>query len=316
MTNPIHLKEIYHNIKAKLHEINTRLANQEEEYLKEDIQFLENIQKNIDSKLDSLRQNAEWDTFTIAFYGETNAGKSTIIEALRIYFKEKTKMDSWSEFKNIHDAFMKEKEVLKQDILEQKEAIETFSKHIAEQIALEEQNRKSFWYRFLSFFKSSPLAIHIKNLEIELDDKKSLYAKTQKELEIPLSNQDVDKLYRLSDGKIIGDGRSDFTRETTPYAFNINNQKFQILDVAGIEGDESQVINSIDSASKKAHCMFYITRSPIPPQKGDDGKKGTLEKIKEHLGTQAEIYTIFNKPINNPRNLEQALINDDERQSL
>lgn len=51
MTNPTHLREIYHNVKAKLHEINARLANQEEEYLKEQIQLLENIQKDIDSKL-------------------------------------------------------------------------------------------------------------------------------------------------------------------------------------------------------------------------------------------------------------------------
>lgn len=42
-------------------------------------------------ELDLLQQNAEWDKFTIAFFGETNAGKSTIIESLRILFNEESR---------------------------------------------------------------------------------------------------------------------------------------------------------------------------------------------------------------------------------
>jgi phosphoglycerate-specific signal transduction histidine kinase len=46
------------------------------------------IQARFDGELDMLKQHAEWDKFTMAFFGETNAGKSTIIESLRILFKE------------------------------------------------------------------------------------------------------------------------------------------------------------------------------------------------------------------------------------
>ncbi|MGB4488788.1 MAG: hypothetical protein WBI95_25280 [Pseudomonas veronii] len=42
-----------------------------------------------DSEITYLEKHAEWDNFTIAFFGETNAGKSTIIESLRILFEEK-----------------------------------------------------------------------------------------------------------------------------------------------------------------------------------------------------------------------------------
>ena len=48
---------------------------------------------------------AEFDTFTIAFYGETNAGKSTIIESLRIYFGESTKQDSRAKFDKSYEAY-------------------------------------------------------------------------------------------------------------------------------------------------------------------------------------------------------------------
>lgn len=52
---------------------------------------LGNIQANFDGELHLLEQHAEWDKFTMAFFGETNAGKSTVIESLRILFKEESR---------------------------------------------------------------------------------------------------------------------------------------------------------------------------------------------------------------------------------
>lgn len=49
------------------------------------------IQVRFDGELDQLKTHAEWDMFTMAFFGETNAGKSTIIESLRILFKEESR---------------------------------------------------------------------------------------------------------------------------------------------------------------------------------------------------------------------------------
>ena len=45
--------------------------------------------------------STEWDKLVIAFFGETNAGKSTIIETFRILF------DETERHKNIHDSFFK-----------------------------------------------------------------------------------------------------------------------------------------------------------------------------------------------------------------
>lgn len=49
---------------------------------------LRRIQACFNDELNFLQENSEWEKFTIAFFGETNAGKSTIIESLRILFKE------------------------------------------------------------------------------------------------------------------------------------------------------------------------------------------------------------------------------------
>lgn len=52
---------------------------------------LTEIQARFNDELRQLRDHAEWEKFTLAFFGETNAGKSTIIESLRILFKEESR---------------------------------------------------------------------------------------------------------------------------------------------------------------------------------------------------------------------------------
>ncbi|GAA8027397.1 hypothetical protein JP0562_07460 [Helicobacter pylori] len=124
------------------------------------------------------------------------------------------------------------------------------------------------------------------------------------------------ELKELQDGAIIGDGRSDVTLETKSYTLKHNNQSFVLLDVPGIEGDEKKVRQQISDATKKAHAIFYVTKTPAPPQKGEERKEGTIEKIQKQLDSQTEVYTLFNKPINSPRALKDGLIDENEKESL
>ncbi|MCK0502663.1 hypothetical protein MPF91_01335 [Helicobacter pylori] len=124
------------------------------------------------------------------------------------------------------------------------------------------------------------------------------------------------ELEKLQDGAIIGDGRSDFTLETKSYTLKHNNQNFVLLDVPWIEGDEKKVKQQISNATQKAHAIFYVTKTPVSPQKGEEGKEGTIEKIQKQLDSQTEVYTLFNKPINSPRALKDGLIDENEKESL
>lgn len=124
------------------------------------------------------------------------------------------------------------------------------------------------------------------------------------------------ELKELQDGAIIGDGRSDSTLKTKSYTLKHNNQSFVLLDVPGIEGDEKKVKQQISNATKKAHAIFYVTKTPAPPQKGEEGKEGTIEKIQKQLDSQTEVYTLYNKPINSPRALKDNLIDENEKESL
>ncbi|GAA8094079.1 hypothetical protein HpDR14_02330 [Helicobacter pylori] len=89
-----------------------------------------------------------------------------------------------------------------------------------------------------------------------------------------------------------------------------------MLDVPGIEGSEQKVIDQISNATQKAHAIFYVTKKPNPPQKGEERKEGTIEKIQRQLDSQTEVWTIYNKPINNPRAFKDGLIDGSEKESL
>ncbi len=76
------------------------------------------------------------------------------------------------------------------------------------------------------------------------------------------------------------------------------------------------MIDQISNATQKAHAIFYVTKTPNPPQKGEEGKRGTIEKIQRQLDSQTEVWAIYNKPITSPRALKDKLINESEKESL
>ena len=68
------------------------LAGQDENAELQSIrQTLESVNGEFKDEIEKLKKSSEWDKFCIAFFGETNAGKSTIIETLRIIYDEETR---------------------------------------------------------------------------------------------------------------------------------------------------------------------------------------------------------------------------------
>lgn len=49
---------------------------------------LETLNNNFKDEIERLEKSSEWDKYCVAFFGETNSGKSTIIDALRIVYDE------------------------------------------------------------------------------------------------------------------------------------------------------------------------------------------------------------------------------------
>jgi len=85
--------DISTNISAAMAEISTLDIEHKDgkQELTNILDRLKLIQGRFHSELKTLEDHAEWEKFTIAFFGETNAGKSTIIESLRILFNEESR---------------------------------------------------------------------------------------------------------------------------------------------------------------------------------------------------------------------------------
>ncbi len=237
------MKNIYSGVEKSIKDLQNifKNADDKDEKLKqfnqEALKVFQQLEFKSLKELESLKNNEEWENFTIAFYGETGAGKSTLIECLRMFFKEQSKVVQQERFKRLYSTYQnnyQNDERKKQNILKE--------------------------------------------------------------------------LHSLQDGAIIGDGRSDFTTETKSYTLKHGNKTFTLLDVPGIEGSEQKVIDQISKATQKAHAIFYVTKKPTPPQKGEEGKEGTIEKIQKQLDSQTEVWAIYNKPITSPRALSVLLL--------
>lgn len=316
--------------------------------------LLTKLQDGITEEYSLLKRNTEWKRYTIAFYGETNAGKSTIIETLRIILGEKTKLDSSNVFLDIQNRngiTQESFDLIRKDIMEfdkkvntarveietlkneEEQARNTVQKEVdslKEQVGCEKRKR-NIWQKIIFLFKKSPLEISFIEKKHMLEDLSKEYGKKRDDLEGFLREnqrqyddslakekalQEKCKLLeQYADGKIIGAGMSDFTKTNTSYSFNIDGVGFDLIDVPGIEGKEETVNDSIIEAVQKAHAVFYVTRKPSAPQTGD-AKEGTLEKIKRHLGAQTEVWTIFNQSVTNPIRLQNSLVSQDDSASL
>ncbi|GAA8699894.1 hypothetical protein oki298_10250 [Helicobacter pylori] len=245
------MKDIYSGVEKSIKDLQNIFKNTDDKdkklkrFNQEALEVFQKLESKSLKELESLKNNEEWENFTIAFYGETGAGKSTLIECLRLFFKEQSKVVQQERFKRLYSNY---------------------------------QN----------------------NYQNDERKKQNI----------------LNELHSLQDGATIGDGRSDFTLKTKSYTLKHNNQSFVLLDVPGIEGNEKKVIDQISNATQKAHAIFYVTKTPAPPQKGEEGKEGTIEKIQSQLDSQTEVYTLFNKPINSPRALKDGLIDENEKESL
>ena len=187
--------------------------------------FRDDLAEELRSQISHVRDEMQrcvkdmpWDKLMIAFFGETNAGKSTIIETFRILFKQR-KEGSRSLFGAVINAI-------------------------------------KFLFSPARWFNS--------------------------------------------DGLIVGDGRHDFTKEYHDYELSVNDKPFVLIDVPGIEGNESQFKNDISDALRRAHIVFYVQGHNKKPD------EATAKKIKDYLSDWTKVYSV--------QNIRGAVSNYDEEE--
>lgn len=280
----------------------------------------------------------------MALYGETNAGKSTIIESLRIHLGEPAKLEQRRRFdelmaaynlgddamQSVRDAMEAARSAfaqassrgkrLEQDGAGQLQSLEQ-QKKLREEQALAARANRSWWKKLIGLFKRTEADVASQEIQARISDLRNHQQLERQQVlaevsaaEAALASAEdtlarrmraMQQLIEHADGGIIGDGRPDFTRATQRYTFDIAGAPFVLLDVPGIEGGEEGVKAHIDSAVQTAHAVFYVTGKAARPQHGDK-EEGTLEKIKRHLGPQTEVWAVFNKRVTAPMPLRNT----------
>ncbi len=107
------MKNIYLGVGKSIKELQSIFKNTDDKdeklkrFNQEALELFQKLERESLKELESLKNNEEWENFTIAFYGETGAGKSTLIECLRLFFKERSKMDQQERFKSLYSTYQK-----------------------------------------------------------------------------------------------------------------------------------------------------------------------------------------------------------------
>ncbi|MBD5357827.1 MAG: hypothetical protein HDR88_12615 [Bacteroides sp.] len=89
-------------------------------------------------------------------------------------------------------------------------------------------------------------------------------------------------------GEIVGTGEADFTKDASEYELNINGQRITLIDIPGIEGDESKYRHIIAKALHKAHYIFYVHKKNSRP----DTKIAC--RIQDYLSDWTRVCSIYN----------------------
>lgn len=262
------------------------------------IDGLSKHQEALCSEVHELQASAEWDVFTVAFYGETNAGKSTLIETTRILLGEPTKLENRRRFRELQEGFglsgpgMLE---AKARLAELARSRDSCLQHF--EALCEEQAARPWWKRVFGFFaaRSARIAAQagLATVSTRYEEAERLCRAQEGQLA---------SLREFADGGIIGDGRPDYTRNLQAYSMEHDGQRFALLDVPGIEGKVDSVQAEITAAVRKSHAVFLVVNQPAPPQ------AGTLDTIRRHLSAQTEVGVVYNKKITNPLPLSRNVL--------
>ncbi len=107
------MKDIYLGVEKSIKDLQSIFKNTDDKdeklkkFNQEALKVFQQLERKSLKELESLKNNEEWENFTIAFYGETGAGKSTLIECLRLFFKERSKMDQQEHFRQLYSNYVK-----------------------------------------------------------------------------------------------------------------------------------------------------------------------------------------------------------------
>lgn len=297
-------KNIYKTIQSKIQEISSEI-NLPQNINKEVANNIQNssnqmkeILNTLESEINNLEDHSEWEYYTISFIGETNAGKSTIIEALRIKYEEEEKKKAYDKNQGLLIEEKKLREKLREEEklfnVQKQTTAEKQTSQLSTYLQKAEDAKKSFLFKMRKLIQKNyePYDSEISNLKKDIESNSRRKFEDIKQVIQDRIRIDQISLHIKYDGEIIGTGKLDYTQTSKIFFIKINNELVKIIDVPGIEGNEQKYEEEIKNAVSKSHCVFYVTSSTKTLE------SGTLSKVKKYIKDQADVFAIVNLRLN------------------
>lgn len=278
-------KEIFDFIHKQVNALSPLLIECDKQKLQESKRLFDTFVSTLSEQ--AREQTTQKDIFTIALCAlcsQSHRAKATLLEALRIHFKEPSKRKQQEQFISRYTHLqerIKAMKALMQKVRKQLEDIRLELENLTQQYALE---CARFWGKMkssLGLSKTKKLIINTACKQARAQ--RALLASAQIDIYTQARRVALPELMRICDGANI---TLDSTQETAIYSTTLNGKNLQLIDIPSFT-DEKNLSKETARALQQAHCILLIVSDIITDS--------TLKAIKQGLNKQSQVYVLLDK---------------------
>lgn len=277
-------KEIFDFIHKQVNALSPLLIECDKQKLQESKRLFDTF---VSTLSEQAREQTTQKTFSIALCAlcsQSHRAKATLLEALRIHFKEPSKLQQQEQFISRYNHLqerIKAMKALMQKARKQLEDIRLELENLTQQYTLE---CARFWGKMkssLGLSKTKKLIINTACKQARAQ--RALLASAQIDIYTQARRVALPELMRICDGANI---TLDSTQETATYSTTLNGKNLQLIDIPSFT-DEKNLSKETAHALQQAHCVLLVVSDTI--------KNSTLKAIKQGLNKQSQVYVLLDK---------------------
>ena len=284
-------------IHKQINALSPLLIECDEQKLQESRKLLDAFTSTLSAQAANVETSTPKDIFTIALCApcsQSHRAKATLLEALRIYSKEPSKLQQQEQFISRYNHLQDRIKAMKAFMQKAQKQLEDLSlelENLTQQYALE---CTRFWGKMKSSLGlSKTKKLIIKAARKQARAQRALLASAQIDIYTQARKVALPELMRICDG---ASTTLDSTKETATYTIALHNKTLQLIDIPSFTSTEENLSKETARALQQAHCVLLVVSDTI--------KDSTLNMIKQGLGEQAQVYVVLDKSAKTPNTLK------------
>lgn len=290
-------KEIFDFIHKQVNALSPLLIECDKQKLQESKRLFDTFVSTLSEQAANVEKSTQKDIFTIALCAlcsQSHKAKATLLEALRIHFKEPSKRKQQEQFISRYTHLQERIKAMKAFMQKAQKQLEDLSlelENLTQQYALE---CTRFWGKMkssLGLSKTKKLIINTARKQARAQ--RALLASAQIDIYTQARKVALPELMRICDG---ASTTLDSTKETATYTIALHNKTLQLIDIPSFTSTEENLSKETARALQQAHCVLLVVSDTI--------KNSTLNMIKQGLGEQAQVYVVLDKSAKTPNTLK------------